>query len=168
MLRRKADGHKEILVYVNSADLLLLTDFCSGCNALMYLNLRCALTNNRCQKLVGTGETAPATREVSPFACNDCCATLAQFHLDFVQLCVSQRWGDQGFIKIMKDTNTPGGLCGVAMQASYPTAAGASPAVTCNPHAKTLEACPDGKPCPPSGKCGSNRVSESHSSVVEE
>jgi hypothetical protein len=62
-------------------------------------------------------------------------------------------WGDKGFIKIMKDTGTSGGLCGVAMQASYPTAGGSGPAVMCNPHANPPETCPGGKPCPPSGKC---------------
>ena len=64
-----------------------------------------------------------------------------------------QKWGDNGFIKIMKDTGTTGGLCGVAMQASYPTPAGSPPLVSCKPSAKTPEICPDGKPCPSSGEC---------------
>jgi hypothetical protein len=62
------------------------------------------------------------------------------------------KWGDQGFIKIMKDTGTPGGLCGVAMQGSYPTADSA-PTMKCNPHANPPESCPGGKPCPASGVC---------------
>jgi hypothetical protein len=32
-----------------------------------------------------------------------------------------EKWGYKGFIKIMKDTGATG-LCGIAMQASYPVA----------------------------------------------
>ncbi|KAE8653826.1 Senescence-specific cysteine protease SAG39 [Hibiscus syriacus] len=33
-----------------------------------------------------------------------------------------ENWGDKGFMKIQRGVNTTGGLCGLAMQASYPVA----------------------------------------------
>ena len=31
-------------------------------------------------------------------------------------------WGEDGYIRMQRDTGTEGGLCGIAMKASYPTA----------------------------------------------
>ncbi|XP_021292413.1 zingipain-2-like [Herrania umbratica] len=33
-----------------------------------------------------------------------------------------ESWGENGYMKIQRDVNTPGGLCGIAMKASYPIA----------------------------------------------
>ncbi|KAL4333822.1 hypothetical protein GQ457_07G015240 [Hibiscus cannabinus] len=33
-----------------------------------------------------------------------------------------ESWGENGFMRIRRGTNTPGGLCGIAMKASYPLA----------------------------------------------
>ena len=30
-------------------------------------------------------------------------------------------WGKKGYLRILRDSGTEGGLCGIAMQASYPT-----------------------------------------------
>lgn len=30
-------------------------------------------------------------------------------------------WGEKGYLRILRDSGTEGGLCGIAMQASYPT-----------------------------------------------
>lgn len=32
------------------------------------------------------------------------------------------QWGEEGYIRMQKDVDAKGGLCGIAMQASYPTA----------------------------------------------
>ncbi|XP_061363454.1 zingipain-2-like [Gastrolobium bilobum] len=32
-----------------------------------------------------------------------------------------QRWGDEGYMKMQREAGTPEGLCGIALQASYPT-----------------------------------------------
>ncbi|KAK7332033.1 hypothetical protein VNO80_28779 [Phaseolus coccineus] len=31
-----------------------------------------------------------------------------------------ERWGEQGYMKLLRDSGEPGGVCGVAMKASYP------------------------------------------------
>ncbi|KAA3453112.1 ervatamin-B-like [Gossypium australe] len=33
-----------------------------------------------------------------------------------------ETWGENGYMRIQRDVNTPGGLCGIAMKASYPIA----------------------------------------------
>ena len=33
-----------------------------------------------------------------------------------------ETWGENGYMKIQRDVNTPGGLCGIAKKASYPIA----------------------------------------------
>lgn len=33
-----------------------------------------------------------------------------------------ENWGEKGYIRILKDSGSTGGLCGIAMHASYPTA----------------------------------------------
>ncbi|KAJ0077096.1 hypothetical protein Patl1_35481 [Pistacia atlantica] len=68
-------------------------------------------------------------------------------------------WGENGYIKMERNVNTPTGKCGIAMQASYPTKKGQnppnpgpSPPSPVNPPSPThvcddYYSCPDGSTC---------------------